>query len=138
MRTIRAFFPKSEHFFQFSKKGKVRPPPSPFLRACLPCNKGKKEEKRYWKCLPKRNWNSPCDVQGKAFFKKNWSEISQLFMFFFSTLYKWNPSQIFVKDFCYISSWNIGMWKIRLTTDLSSNKQIEKTIFLVIWKKFRM
>ena len=47
--------------------------------------KGKREQKRSWKCLSKKNWNSPCNVQGKAFFKKiRWSEISKLFSFFFS------------------------------------------------------
>ena len=51
--------------------------------------------------MPKMKWNSPCDLQEKAFFKKTWSKISQIFVFiylfiFFSTLHKWNPSHIFV------------------------------------------
>ena len=86
MRTVSAFFSKSEHFFQFSKRGREGLPlPS---TTCAPVYykiKGKREEKRSWKCLPKTNWNSPCNLQGKLFSKK--IEISQLFIFLFQ-LYK--------------------------------------------------
>ena len=81
MRTFRAFFSKSEHFFKRNfnfQKG---------ASTCAPFYykmKGKREQKHSWKCLSKKNWNSPCNVQEKAFFKKiRWSEISKLFSFFF-------------------------------------------------------
>ena len=33
--------------------------------------------------MPKMKWNSPCDLQEKAFFKKTWSKISQIFVFIY-------------------------------------------------------
>ena len=33
--------------------------------------------------MPTMKWNSPCDLQGKAFFKKTWSKISQIFIFIY-------------------------------------------------------
>ena len=72
-------------FFNFQKDaGKVSPSPPPTCAPVYYKIKGKREEKRSWKGLPKGNWNSPCNIQSKAFFKKiSWSEIS-LFIFQFS------------------------------------------------------
>ena len=85
--------------------------------------KGKREQKRSWKCLSKKNWNSPCNVQGKAFFKKiRWSEISKLFSFFFlSTLRNWHPPQIFFKNFDLIYNWNISWTTIPGTAIITEN-----------------
>ena len=66
MRKIREFLPKSEQFF--SKKGKGRSPPSPYLHACLPYNKEKKKKTANGNACLKGTETGPCDVQGKAFF----------------------------------------------------------------------
>ena len=47
MRKIKAFFPKSEHFFSIFKKGQGKSLPSPYLHAYLPYNKSKKEEEKH-------------------------------------------------------------------------------------------
>ena len=103
MRTVRAFFPKSVYFFQFSKRsreGLLLPPPT--FEPVYYKIRGKREEKGSWKCLPKGNWNSPCNIKSKAFFKKiSWSEIS-LFIFQFSkgtklkTFFSINPDDILI------------------------------------------
>ena len=109
MRTVRAFFPKSVYFFQFSKRsreGLLLPPPT--FEPVYYKIKGKREEKGSWKCLPKGNWNSPCNIKSKAFFKKiSWSEIS-LFIFQFSkrtelkTFFSIKPDDILIFFVCAI------------------------------------
>ena len=67
------FFLNLSTFFQFSKRGrKGLPLPPPTCPSVYYKIKGKMEEKRSWKCLPKRNWNSPCKT------KKNRKSASSL------------------------------------------------------------
>ena len=94
MRTVRAFFPKSEYFFSIFKKRQGRLLLPPHLLARLFTIKLKEKGKKNARentCL--RNWNSPCNVQGKAFWKiklvLNFSTFH-----FCSTLHKWNPPHL--------------------------------------------
>ena len=124
------FFLNLSNFFQFSKNGREGLPlPPPTCPPVYYKMKGKREEKHPWRCRPKRNWNSPCNVQRKkSFFKKiTWSEISQLFFFFafFSILHKWNPPQILFKYFEQIYSWNV--YRTTISRNNYSNRKLSVT-----------
>ena len=88
------FFLNLSTFFQFSKRGRegFSSPPHRLARLFTIKLKEKgKKNARENTCL--RNWNSPCNVQGKAFWKiklvLNFSTFH-----FCSTLHKWNPPHL--------------------------------------------
>ena len=104
MQKIRKFFPKSKHFVFNVQKGageaSLRPTCAPIYHAI----KEKKKKKACGNAGLKWTGTVPVTYREKYYLKEAGLKSLEPF---FSTLHKWNPLQIFFKDFGRIYSWNI-------------------------------